>query len=106
MSVEIKMEFVSKNNVGVHKNAARSSCRQKRPLITRNKDFLGNIHIKNGVVDNSVNSDNCIRYRQICECNQNICDLNTCETQKTKLITEKEDKCTGMGKDMQQRSLM
>jgi hypothetical protein len=34
------MELTSKKDDGVHKNAARSSCRPKRPPITRNEDFL------------------------------------------------------------------
>jgi hypothetical protein len=39
-TVETKMGFISKNGNSVHKNAARSSCRPKRPLITRYEDFL------------------------------------------------------------------
>jgi hypothetical protein len=39
-TVDTKMELTSKNDDGVHKNAARSSCRPKRPPTTRNKDFL------------------------------------------------------------------
>ena len=57
---------------------------------------MGNMHIKNSVMDCSVSSDNYVRCRQNCVCDQNICDLNTCEVQKTKLIIGKDDKCTGM----------
>ena len=39
-TVETKMGSISKSDYGVHKNAARSSCRLKRPLITRNEDLL------------------------------------------------------------------
>jgi hypothetical protein len=60
------------------------------------KIFLGKKKKKNSVVDCTVSSDNYVRCRQTCVCNQNICDLNTCEVQKTKLIIGKEDKCTGM----------
>jgi len=52
---------------------------------------MGNMHIKNSVVDYSVSSDNYIRCRQTC-----VCDQNICEVQKTKLIIDKEYKCTGM----------
>jgi hypothetical protein len=37
---ETKMGFISKNDDGVHKNVAWSSCRPKRPPITRNEEFL------------------------------------------------------------------
>jgi hypothetical protein len=95
-TVETKMGSISKNDYGVHKNAPRSSCRPKRPPITRNEDFfMGNMHIKNSVVGYSVSSDNYVRCRQTCVCDQNICDLNTCEVHKTELIIDKEDKCTG-----------
>jgi len=47
---------------------------------------MGNMHIKNSVVDYSVSSDNYVRCRQTCVCDQNICALNTCGVQKTKLI--------------------
>jgi len=39
-TVETKMRFISKNVGGIPKNAARSSCKLKRPPITRNEDFL------------------------------------------------------------------
>jgi hypothetical protein len=39
-TVETKTELTSKNDDCVHKNAARSSCRLKRPPITRNEYFL------------------------------------------------------------------
>jgi hypothetical protein len=57
---------------------------------------MGDMHIKNSVVDYSVISDNYVRYRQTCVCDQNICDLNTCEVQEAKLIIDKDGKCTGM----------
>jgi hypothetical protein len=58
---ETKMEFVSGNADDVHKDAARTSCRPKRTLITRNEDFfMGNVHIKNSVVDVGVRSGNCL----------------------------------------------
>ena len=37
---ETKMGSSSKNDDGVHKIVARSSNRPKRPLVTRNEDFL------------------------------------------------------------------
>jgi hypothetical protein len=88
------MEFVSGNADDVHKNAARTSCRPKRTPITRNKDFLmGNVHIKNSVVDVSVKSGNCVRCKQNCVYKQNMCDKNTSEVQKFKIVIDKE----GMG---------
>jgi hypothetical protein len=39
-TVENKVEPAGKNDNGEHRNAARSSCRLKRPPITRNEDFL------------------------------------------------------------------
>jgi hypothetical protein len=36
---ETKVEFISRNADDMHKNAARTSCRPKRTLITRNEDF-------------------------------------------------------------------
>jgi hypothetical protein len=105
-TVETKMGFIRNNDDSLHKNAARSSCRLMTPLITRNEDFfMGNMHIKNSVVDCSVSSDNYVRFRQTCECDQNICDLNTCEVQKTKLIIGKEDKCTGTEQRHEARKL-
>jgi hypothetical protein len=63
-NVDTKVELKIKKDDGVHKNAARSSCRPKRPPITRNEDFLmGNMHIKNSVVGYSVSSDNYTRCR-------------------------------------------
>ena len=40
---------------------------------------MDNMHIKNSIVDYVVSSDNYVRCRQTCVCDQNICDLNTCE---------------------------
>jgi hypothetical protein len=52
---ETKMEFISGNADDVHKNAARTSCRPKRTLITRNEDLLwAMLHIKNSTVDAGV----------------------------------------------------
>jgi hypothetical protein len=41
-TIEAKMGFISKNDDGVHKNVARSSssCRPKRPPVTRNENFF------------------------------------------------------------------
>jgi hypothetical protein len=39
-SVEAKMEIISRNAENVHQNAARTSCRTKKTLITRNEDIL------------------------------------------------------------------
>jgi len=39
-TVETKMGFIHNNDDGLHKNAARSSCRLMRPPITRKEDFL------------------------------------------------------------------
>jgi hypothetical protein len=58
---ETKMEFLSGYADDVHKNAARTSCRPKRTPITRNEDFfVGNVHIKNSVVDVGIRSGNCL----------------------------------------------
>jgi hypothetical protein len=57
---------------------------------------MGSMHIKNSVMDYSISNDNYVRCRQTCVCDQNICFLNTSEVQKTKLIIDKDDKCTGM----------
>ena len=40
-SVETKMVSLSKNDGGVNINVARSSCRLKRPPVTRSEDFYG-----------------------------------------------------------------
>ena len=39
-SIETKMVSFSKNDDGVNINVARSSCRSKRPPVTRSEDFL------------------------------------------------------------------
>jgi hypothetical protein len=58
---------------------------------------MGNVRIKNGVVDVSVRSGNCVRCKQNCVYKQNICDKNTSEVQKFKIVIDKEDKCKSMG---------
>ena len=40
-TVETKMVSLSKNDGGVNINVARSSCRLKRPPVTRSEDFYG-----------------------------------------------------------------
>jgi hypothetical protein len=58
---------------------------------------MGNVHIKNSVVDVSVRSGNCVRCKQNCVYKQNICDKNTSEVQKFEIVIDKEDKCKSMG---------
>jgi hypothetical protein len=43
-SVEAKMEIISRNAENVHQNAARTSCRKKKTLITRNEDISRATH--------------------------------------------------------------
>jgi hypothetical protein len=58
---------------------------------------MGKVHIKNSVVDVSVRSGNCVRCKQNCVYKQNMCDKNTSEVQKFKIVIDKEDKCKSMG---------
>jgi hypothetical protein len=91
---ETQMEFISGNADDEHKNSVRTSSRPKRTLITKNDNFLGNVHIKNRVVDVSVRSGNCVRCKQNCVYKQNdICDKNTSEVQKFNVVIDTEDKC-------------
>jgi hypothetical protein len=94
------MEFMSGNADDVHKNAAMTSCRPKRTPRTRNKDFLWQHTHKSSVVDISVRGGNCVRCKENCVHKQNICDKNTSEVQKFKIIMDKEGKC----KSMEQRN--
>jgi len=59
---------------------------------------MGKVHIKNSVVDVGVRSGNCVRCKQNCVNKQNICDKNTSEVQKFKIIIDKEVKCKSMGR--------
>jgi hypothetical protein len=104
-TVETKKELAGKNDIGKHRNAARSSCRPKRPPITRNEHFFSNMHIKNSVVGHSVSSDNCGICRQTCVCDQHICALNTCKVQETKLLIDKENEFTGTNQRLAVRKL-
>jgi hypothetical protein len=59
---------------------------------------MGNVPIKNSVVDVSVRSGNCVRCKQNCVYKQNdTCNKNTSEVQKFKIVIGKEDKCKSMG---------
>jgi hypothetical protein len=56
---------------------------------------MDSMHIKNSVVNYGISSDNYARCRYTCVCDQNVCDLNTYRVQQTKLILDKDGKCTG-----------
>ena len=58
---------------------------------------MGNVHIKNSVVDVGVRSGNCVRCKQNCVYKQIICDKNTTEVQKFIMIIDKEVKNKSMG---------
>jgi hypothetical protein len=61
------------------------------------KIFMGNIHIKNSVVDVGVRSGNGISFKQNWVYKQNICVKNSSEVQKLKLLIDNEDKCKSIG---------
>jgi len=58
---------------------------------------MGNVHIKNIVVDISVRSGIFVWCKQNCVYKQHICNKNTNEVQKLKMARDKEDKCKSMG---------
>jgi len=79
-TIEEKVETISGNAENVHKNAARASCRTKKTTITRNEDFfMGNVHIKNSVVDVGVRSGYGISCKQNWVYKQNIRVKNSSE---------------------------
>ena len=51
--------------------------------------------IKNRVVNHSISGGNYMTCRHTCVCDQNICDLHICGVLQTKLILDKNNKCTG-----------
>jgi hypothetical protein len=62
---------------------------------------MDNEHIRNSVVDGSVRSGNCVRYKKNYGYNQNyIGDRNKSEVQKFIIVLDKEDKY----KNMRQRN--
>ena len=61
---EPKTNPANKSDQGEHGNMVRKSCRTKRPPINRHEDFfMGNSHIKNSIVCNSVCNGNDTVYR-------------------------------------------
>jgi len=57
------MEVISGKADNVHRNAAKTSCRPKKTPITRSEDFLWATYTSISVVDVSVISGNCVRYK-------------------------------------------
>jgi hypothetical protein len=66
---------------------------------------MGSMHNKTSIMVYNVSGDNYARGRHTCVCDQNFCDSKSCKVQKTVLITDKDNRCTGMEQIMQQGSL-
>jgi hypothetical protein len=58
---------------------------------------MGNVHIKNTVVDVAVSSGNGISCTQNCLYKQNLCVKNSSEAQKFKILIDNEVMCKSIG---------
>jgi len=66
---------------------------------------MGNLHIKNSIMGNSVCNDNDAVYVHAGVCDQYVCDLNIGEVQEVKLLTDVDSKYTGVNQRLALRKL-